>query len=310
MQTPAESFVQANTNGRLHDAREGSISPLDRGFLYGDAVYEVWRTYGGVLFGVQEHWERLQASAGGLGLRLPLDLGRLLAEARRTIAAARSVTGWAGEHYVRLQVTRGAGAIGLDPGLAGPEGCLWVLLVKPLADLTEKELNAGLKVGLATLVRRNDPRTVPPELKTGNYLNNVLALREALATGAQEVLMVNLEGRITEGSVRNIWFVEGETAYTPPLEDGLLAGVTRRILFEHVVKAEGVRLRERALRPEDLGGFSECFATSTTQDVAPVGCVGERLFALGPGTLTRRLKTAFRAYVEVYNAAHPEYRVG
>ncbi len=307
MQTSGQSYVQANTKGRLHDAREGSISPLDRGFLYGDAVYEVWRTYGGVLFGVQEHWERLQASAGGLGLRLPLDLGQLLAEVRRTIAAAQAITGWGGEHYVRLQVTRGAGVIGLDPGLAGPEG-LWVLLVKPLTDLTDAELDAGLKVGLAGQVRRNDPRTVPPELKTGNYLNNVLALREALATGAQEVLMINLEGRITEGSVRNIWFVEGETAYTPPLADGLLAGVTRRILFEHVQGA-GVRLEERALWPEDLGAFSECFATSTTQDVAPVAGVAERRFALGPGTVTRRLKQAFRAYVEAYNAAHPEYRV-
>ena len=309
MPTLAESFVQANTNGRLHDAREGSISPLDRGFLYGDAVYEVWRTYGGVLFGVQEHWERLAGSAAGLGLRLPLDLGRLLAEVRRTVAAAREITGWAGEHYVRLQVTRGAGVIGLDPGLADPEG-MWVLLVKPLVDLTDAELDRGLRAGLATTVRRNDPRTVPPELKTGNYLNNVLALREVLGTGAQEVLMVNLEGRITEGSVRNFWFVEGGTVCTPPLSDGLLAGVTRKVLFDQVAAAAGVRLVERTLQPEDLGGFSECFATSTTQDVAPVACVGERRFALGPGTVTRRLKTAFRAYVEAYNAAHPEYRVG
>jgi len=309
MQTSRPDFVQANTLGRLHDARAGSISPLDRGFLYGDAVYEVWRTYGGILFGVREHWDRLEASAAGLGLRLPLDLGRLLDEVRRTLAAARAVTGWPGEHYVRLQVTRGSGAIGLDPGLAGPQG-FWVLLVKPLVDLTEGELADGLRVGLAVSVRRNDPRTLPPGLKTGNYLNNVLALREVQATGAQEVLMVNLDGRITEGSVRNIWFADGETACTPPLADGLLAGVTRRVLFEHVAKAAGVQLQERALRPEDLGEFTECFATSTTQDIAPVACVGERRFALGPGTLTRRLKSAFRAYVDAYNTAHPEYRVG
>ncbi|MGA2053168.1 MAG: aminotransferase class IV, partial [Opitutales bacterium] len=212
-------------------------------------------------------------------------------------------------HYVRLQVTRGAGAIGLDPALAGSQG-LWVLLVKPLADLTESELNAGMRAALATLVRRNDPRTVPPGLKTGNYLNNLLALREALAAGAQEVLMVNLEGRITEGSVRNVWFVEGETAFTPPLEDGLLAGVTRRMLFERVAVAAGVRLIERALRPEDLAGFSECFVTSTTQDVAPVAAVGEHCYRLGTETFTRRLKGAFRAYVEEYNAAHPDFWVG
>jgi branched-chain amino acid aminotransferase len=302
-------YVQANTRGRLHDAREGSISPLDRGFLYGDAVYEVWRTYDGVLFGMEEHWERMEASATGLGMQLPLGVDELLGEIRRTIAAARAVTGWTGEHYVRLQVTRGAGMIGLDPALAGPVG-FWVLLVKPLADLTESELNTGMRAGMARLVRRNDPRTMPPELKTGNYLNNLLALREALAAGAQEVVMVNLEGRITEGSVRNFWFADEHGAYTPPLADGLLAGVTRKVLFTEVGPAAGLRLEERALRPEEIGRYRECFATSTTQDVAPVAEIGEQRFELGPGTFTRRLKTAFREHVTRYNAEHPQFRVG
>ncbi len=301
-------FVQANTNGRLHDARAASLSPLDRGFLYGDAVYEVWRTYGGVLFGVDEHEERLATSAAGLGLRLPLDRAGWLAEVRRTIAAARAQTGWAGEHYVRLQISRGSGPIGLDPALAGTDPT-WVLLVKPLADLTEAELDAGLRVELARVVRRNDSRTLPPSLKTGNYLNNVLALREALAAGAQEVLMVNLAGRLTEGSVRNFWFVENGAAFTPPFEEGLLAGVTRRILFEHVAPAAGLRLAEAALTPDDLPRFSECFVTSTTQDIAPVSAIGPRHFRLGPDTWARQLKTAFRAYVEKYNKEHPEFRV-
>jgi len=301
-------FVQANTNGRLHDAREPSLSPLDRGFLYGDAVYEVWRTYGGILFGVAEHWERLEASAAGLGLRLPLSREVWLDEARRTIVASRQQTRWAGEHYVRLQVTRGGGPIGLDPALAGTDAT-WVLLVKPLADLTDAELDSGLKVELARVVRRNDTRTLPPSLKTGNYLNNVLALREALAVGAQEVLMVNLAGRLTEGSVRNFWFVENDTVLTPPFEEGLLAGVTRRIMFEHLAASAGLRLVEAALMPEDLPRFSECFVTSTTQDIAPVASIGPHRFQLGPGTATRRLKSAFRAYVEKYNQAHPEFRV-
>jgi branched-chain amino acid aminotransferase len=304
----ASDYVQANTNGRLHDAREPSLSPLDRGFLYGDAVYEVWRTYNGILFGVAEHWERLAASAAGLGLGLPLDLDTLLAEVRRTVAAAKQQTHWAGEHYVRLQVTRGGGPIGLDPALAGANAT-WVLLVKPLADLTDAELDGGLKVELARVVRRNDSRTLPPSLKTGNYLNNVLALREALAAGAQEVLMVNLAGRLTEGSVRNFWFVENDTVLTPPFEEGLLAGVTRRIMFEHLVSSSGLKLVEAALTPEDLPRFSECFVTSTTQDIAPVAAIGPQRFRLGPATATRRLKSAFRAHVEKYNQAHPEFRV-
>jgi branched-chain amino acid aminotransferase len=261
-----------------------------------------------VLFGLDEHWERLGASAAGLGLRLPLDLPGLLEEIRRTVAAARIETEWAGEFYVRLQISRGAGPIGLDPELAGPQA-QWVLLVKPLADMTESELAAGMRVELAQGVRRNDSRTLPPSLKTGNYLNNVLALREALAAGAQEVLMVNIAGRLTEGSVRNFWFVEGDTAYTPPLEDGLLAGVTRRILFEQVAPASGLCLREAVLRPEDLPRFSECFVTSTTQDVVPVAAIGAQRFDLRPGSFTRRLKKAFQAYVGKYEKSHPEWRV-
>jgi len=304
----SEGYIQANTQGRLHDAREPSLSPLDRGFLYGDAVYEVWRTYGGVLFGVEEHWARLSTSAAGLGLRLPLEQPGWLQEVRRTVAAARQQTNWRGEWYVRLQVSRGAGPIGLDPELAGTQA-QWVLLVKPLVDLTEAELQTGMRVALATSVRRNDSRTLPPSLKTGNYLNNVLALREALARGAQEVLMVNLVGRLTEGSVRNFWFVEGDTAYTPPLEEGLLAGVTRRILFEHVAPASGINLREASLSPADLPRFSECFVTSSTQDVAPVAAIDGQSFQLGSGTLTRRLKNAFQAYVKQYGQQHPEWQV-
>jgi branched-chain amino acid aminotransferase len=304
-----DTYIQANTQGRLHDAREASISPLDRGFLYGDAVYEVWRTYGKTLFAVREHWERLETSAAGLGLKLPLNKEKLLEETRRTIAAARAVTGWAGEHYVRLQVTRGGGPIGLDPALAGNDAT-WVLLVKPLPDLTVAELDAGMRTELAPTVRRNDTRTLPPSLKTGNYLNNLLALREALQQGAQEVLMVNLEGKLTEGSVRNFWFGDAAGFCTPPLADGLLAGVTRRMLFEHVAPLAGVRLMEKSLRPEDLSHFQECFVTSSTQDVAPVAAIGTIKYRLGPDTATRRLKAAFLRYVEVYCARHRTYVVG
>ncbi len=166
-----------------------------------------------------------------------------------------------------------------------------------------------MRTALAGRVRRNDSRTLPPSLKTGNYLNNVLALREALASGAQEVLMVNLAGRLTEGSVRNFWFVDNNTAYTPPLEEGLLAGVTRRILLEKVAPATGISLREAVLTPEDLPRFTECFVTSTTQDVAPVAGVGEQCYHVGATSFTLRLKQAFRTWVGQYNQAHPQYRV-
>src|SRR5580704_3782752 len=107
-------YIQANTNGRLHPASEPSLSPLNRGFLYGDAIYEVWRTYNGVIFAWEEHWRRLRASAAALHMRLAFSPDRIWAEIRRTVSAYRSQASAAGELYIRLQVTRGDGAIGLD----------------------------------------------------------------------------------------------------------------------------------------------------------------------------------------------------
>src|SRR5580700_981535 len=111
-------YIQANTGGRLHPATEPSISPLNRGFLYGDAIYEVWRTYNGIIFAWEEHWERLRASATALHMVMEFSPAQMLSEIRRTVAAYRAAVPGAGELYIRLQITRGAGAIGLDIALA------------------------------------------------------------------------------------------------------------------------------------------------------------------------------------------------
>src|SRR5687767_13661973 len=120
-------FIQANTNGRLHSAYEASISPLNRGFLYGDAIYEVWRTYDGTIFAWEEHFARLEASARALHMELSFTRETMLVEIKRTVAAFRQATGNAGELYIRLQVSRGAGLIGLDTALA--ERAEFLLLV-------------------------------------------------------------------------------------------------------------------------------------------------------------------------------------
>src|SRR4051812_29530287 len=125
----SEPFIQANTNGRLHPADQPSLSPLNRGFLYGDAIYEVWRTYHGVIFAWQEHWRRLEQSAAALHLQLPLAAPAMLVEVKRTVAAFRAERRFSGDVYVRLQVTRGGGPIGLDVALADQPD--FVLLVQP-----------------------------------------------------------------------------------------------------------------------------------------------------------------------------------
>jgi branched-chain amino acid aminotransferase len=298
------SYIQANTNGRLHPAHEPSLSPLNRGFLYGDSIYEVWRTYHGVIFAWQEHWERLENSARALHLDLPLAAGPILAEIRRTVAAHRQTTGFAGEHYIRLQITRGSGPIGLDPALA--ERPDFVLLVQPCPELPAEKLRLGLRLSLATELRRNPAASLDPAWKTGNYLNNLLCLREARRRGADEVLILNAAGEVTEAALSNVAFVRDGTVLTPPLSAGILGGVTRRLLLERVAAAAGVAAREATLRPADFARLDECLLLSTTRDVVPVAAVDATGFHVGADTVTARLKAAFAAEARAYASAHPE----
>mgnify|MGYP001550582011 FL=1 len=302
---PAQ-FIQANTNGRLHGANEPSITPLNRGFLYGDAIYEVWRTYDGIIFAWNEHWRRLLESAAALHITLPFSQESILAEIRRTVAAFRQSTDFSGELYIRLQITRGSGAIGLDPALA--DRTEFVLLVQPCPELAPAKQAAGLELSVATTVRRNPVASLSPAWKTGNYLNNVLALREARTRGADEVVILNLAGEVTEAAVSNLGFVREGAVVTPPLSAGILNGITRRLLFENVAALAGVKIREETVRPEDFAGFDECFLLSSTKDVTPVASIDGARFNVGPETVTARLKTAFAAYVRGYAQRHPELK--
>ena len=296
-------FIQANSNGRLHPANEPSITPLNRGFLYGDAIYEVWRTYQGVVFAWDEHWQRLESSAAALYIVLPWTQSQMLAEIKKTTAAWRSHTGDSAELYIRLQVTRGAGAIGLDVALADQPD--FVLLVQPCPLLSHAQETGGLVLSLARGLHRNHPATLNPAWKTGNYLNNLLCLREAKARGADEVVITNLAGEITEAAVSNIGFVRDGVLVLPPLEAGILAGITRRILIDRVAPIAGVQVREETVRPEDLTGMSECFLTATTKDLVPIRAIDAWSFAVGASTVTIQVKRAFAEYVDGYVKSRP-----
>lgn len=302
------NFVQANTNGRLHAAHEPSLSPLNRGFLYGDAIYEVWRTYHGVVFAWEEHWHRLEASARGLHLTLPFESGAVLGEIRRTAAAHRAASGYSGELYIRLQIARGGGPIGLDIALADRPD--FVLLVQPCPQLAPDKALAGLRLSLERKLRRNPAAALDPAWKTGNYLNNLLCLREARARGADEVVMLNLAGEVTEAAVSNVAFVRGGALVTPPLSAGILGGVTRSLILETIAASAGVPVREATLRPEEFAAMDECMLLSTTKDVAPVAAIDDVPFNVGPDTVTARLKAAFARYARTYTDAHPELRIG
>lgn len=299
-----QAYVQANVGGQLADARQPMLSPLDRSFLYGDAVYEVWRTYDGIVFGWREHWERLLATMAGIGMELAFAEDVIWGEILRAVQAWREKTGSEGELYIRLQISRGAGMIGLATELAIEQN--FVIYVKELPKLSEAGLDKGMTLSLCRKWRRNPMDSLPPALKTGNYLNNILGLKEARENGADDALFLNREGAVTEASTRNVWFVFKDRIVTPPLCDGLLAGVTRRFLLEKIPECSGLPLLEERVLADRVPEAEECFLTSSTQDVQPVCRIDDFEYSLGEYSVGRGLKRRFQELVEVYNASHGE----
>jgi branched-chain amino acid aminotransferase len=243
-------------------------------------------------------------SARALHMDFPFTQAQMLPEIRRTVAAYRDRTKDAGDLYIRLQVTRGAGAIGLDTGLA--DATDFLLLVQPAPKLSEKTAREGFNLSISTGLRRNPIDCLSPAWKTGNYLNNILCLREARSRGADEVVILNLAGEVTESAVSNIAFVRDGTLITPPLSAGILGGITRDVLIQNVAPAAGVPVRETAVRPEDFPSMQESMLLSSSKDVAPVASIDGARFKVGPDTVTARLKEAFGHYMKTYTASHPE----
>jgi branched-chain amino acid aminotransferase len=284
-------------NGALIPPEEAFVSVFDRGFLYGDSVYEVLRTYGGEPFELERHLERLDASAGRIGMDLPVSLETLAGEVRHAIRASGLE-----EAYVRIVVTRGQGPITLDPHLA--EAPLRLILVQPLSPPAPEVYRDGVKVSVVG-VRRNLREAVDPAAKTGNYLNSVLALGEAKRAGAHEAIMLDGQGRVTEGASSTVFAVVGGVLLTPPLDVGILPGITRRAVME-VCGSEGRRVLEVPLTAANLREADEVFITSTTREIVPVVRVDDAVIGDGrPGEVVAALRAAFARHVHT-RCARPE----
>ncbi|MEL6184350.1 MAG: aminotransferase class IV [Myxococcota bacterium] len=276
-------------NGELCAPEDATVSIFDRGFLYGDSVYEVLRVYGGVPFELGRHLERLEASAERIGMRLSASREVFAREVRDAVAASgRS------EAYIRVVATRGQGPIGLDPGLAESPLRIVVVMSPPLPP--PEAYVEGAKVSVVG-VRRNLREAIDPQAKTGNYLNSVLALAEARRAGAYEAIMLDAQGRVTEGASSNVFAVMGPLVLTPPLEVGLLAGITRRAVME-VCAAEEVKVLELPLTEESLRAADELFITSSIREIVPVVRVDDHVVGDGrPGPRVTALREAFARHV-------------
>jgi branched-chain amino acid aminotransferase len=281
------SGVTASIGGRIGAPGEIGISPLDRGFLYGDSVYEVIRTYEGVPFAVPEHLDRLERSAARLGIRLP-PRDAVVREVRRTLGAAGHA-----ESYCRIVVTRGSGPITLDPTTAGEP--LLVILVKAYEPFPAWSYERGVRVAIPQ-IRRTSPGSLDPAIKSGNYLNSVLALGEARAAGCDDALMLDARGDVAEATSSNVFLAKGGDVATPALATGLLAGVTRGQLIE-LMRRHAIRCAERAIGVDELLAADEVLLSSTLRGVQPVVEVaGRRIGAGVPGPVTRRLGALLGAY--------------
>lgn len=280
-----------NVNGRVADEAHAVISVFDHGFLFGEGIYETLRTYNGEPFLFDRHMRRLRRSAAMIDLALPLTDGQIAARFDETMRAAGLGPGGSGEAYIRLLVTRGIGDLTYDPA-ATPEPS-FVVIVKPHVDLKPAVYETGVKVALVPVIR-NHPSTVNPLIKSNNLLNCALAMQEAVRRGAFEGLMRNYRGEIAEFSTANVFVVKDGAALTPPIEAGLLPGITREFLFE-VGAVAGIPVRERVLRDADLFGADEAFLTSTTREIVPVVTVDDRPIGSGkPGPVTTALLEMFR----------------
>lgn len=280
-----------NVNGRVLDAEHAVISVFDHGFLYGEGVYEVIRTYDGVPFLFEPHMRRLRASAAQIRLDVPFSDEEFDARIRATMTAAG--LGQPGrEAYIRILLTRGVGEISYDP--AGCPAPSLVIIVKPHVDAPAAAYTDGVMVSLVGVLR-NHPGSVSPLIKSNNLLNNALGNQEALRKGAFEAVMRNYRGEIAECSQSNIFIVKNGVALTPPVDAGLLVGITRDYLFE-IANAIGVPMREQVLHDADLFGADEMFLTSTTRELVPIVRVDSNVIGTGrPGAITLRLLEAFRA---------------
>lgn len=286
-------------DGHIVPPENATISIFDRGFLYGDSVYEVVRTYDGVPFELEHHLERLAGSAARISMAMPYTPSLLAEETLKTHQASGNA-----DSYIRIVVTRGAGPIGLDIALA--EAPCRIIVVKTLEGMrpSAAAYEDGVKIALVG-VRRNLRAAIDPMAKTGNYLNSVMALAEARAAGAYEAVMLDHRDFVTEGASSNVFVVVGDVLLTPPLDAGILMGVTRSVVLK-VARQSGLRVLELPFSHETLcRDADEVFITSSVREIVPVTWVDDVRIAGGkPGPITKKVMALFAEYVQSYVRAH------
>ena len=278
-------------NDKFVPQADAMVSVFDHGFLYGDGVYETIRSYGSRIFMRDHHLARLYRSAEAIGLTIPIPLHHwpnLLHESmtRNDVGNSRQ------DAYLRITISRGAGDIGLDPALC-PTPTV-VIMTKPLTTPPRSLYEQGVALIIAT-TRRNLPSALSPQIKATNFLNNILAKREAIAAGVFDSIFLNWEQHLTECTVSNLFFVTDGCLRTPAVDCGILDGITRDIVIQ-LARELQIPVEEGHFTPNQLYHATECFLTNTSMEIMPVASVDHTPIGQGkPGPLTRTFQAQFIA---------------
>jgi branched-chain amino acid aminotransferase len=278
-------------NNKLVPDKQAKVSIFDHGFLYGDGIYETLRVYEGVVFMLEEHIERLFRSASMIRLTLSHSPKAIQRAVYRTIQANRHH-----DAYVRISVSRGPGPIGLDPGLCPKP--TFVIMTKKLKDYPKNYYEKGVSISVSR-TRRNFKSALDPQIKSLNFLNNILATIESIDAGTHEAVMLNYKGYIAEGTTSNIFFVKNDVLYTPNITVGILDGITRKVILDSA-REMNIKIKEGRFARRSLYSADEVFISSTTREIMPVTRVDDRKISNRIGPVTKALLSCYQKKVREY----------
>ena len=268
-------------NGTLYNKEDAKVSVYDHGFLYGDGVFEGMRSYAGSVFRMKEHLDRLWDSAERIQLEIPMTKEETSDAVNATLAANEIEDG-----YIRLVISRGEGTLGLDPNKCPTPNI--VIITDFITLYPEEFYQNGLEIVTAKTIR-NHPGALDPRIKSLNYLNNILAKIEGLAAGCVETLMLNHQGEVAECTGDNIFIVRDGKLLTPPVEAGVLEGITRGAVME-LAAGDGIQVMESRMTLDDVYSAAEVFLTGSAAEIVPVIKVDGNQIGDGiPGLITRRI---------------------
>ncbi len=283
--SPRPMSLKIYISGKYYDKADAKISVYDHGLLYGDGVFEGMRSYGGKVFRLKAHLDRLWASAKAIWLQMPISQEEMAKAVNDTLDTNNIKDG-----YIRLVVTRGAGALGLDPNrCSDPQ----VIVIADHIQLYPKEMyEKGLEIVTASTIR-NHSAALSPRIKSLNYLNNIMAKIEGLQAGCVEALMLNAKGEVAECTGDNIFIVRDGKLMTPPIDAGILEGITRDAVIE-LAQEMKIPVQQVPFVRHDIFIADECFLTGSAAEVIPVVKLDSRVIGTGqPGPITKRLTDRF-----------------